>query len=489
MRSLDVYTGFRDRQGDNFRVVPGGPGSLGSIVETVAPLGRGEGITVAWTWPRGFLAKAQDPVPYSLLKKLFIPKGETLVLWVAPLLLAAYFLLFVRPRLQSGPMPEIIPLFRVPENFTPGQLRYAVKRRYDSTSFAADLLNIVAKGAASLVGSGVGAGAGKESGGTGAQTLQRGPGIRETTRLKPLNPGERAAVKGLFSQGDSVAIVKVNREVIGKARTSLEGSVVREKDEVLLSVTRYIVLGAVLLVLGPFCLSMLFFPGEGPVIFTFVGIFIGIWATVLAWFTLSVIRNISSFPTFLATVPFLVFLIPFYAALGSMCFFLVPMVVTDVATPDGYTGVLCVCFLIWAVGSLTLPRRTAEGWRRYAIAGGLAMYLGTAERDRFAELYPPEESVEHFEGLLPYALALDKGKTWANRFRNYLEETGKTGEAFAEGSSWRDIRDFRSRASGTAFSPLRSRGGRGGGGGFSGSGSSGGGSSGRGGGGGGGGGW
>jgi hypothetical protein len=66
MRTLDVYTGYLGQQGQNFRILPG------DIVEAVAPLDRGEGITVAWTWPRGFLADAQDPIPCSLLKKLFI---------------------------------------------------------------------------------------------------------------------------------------------------------------------------------------------------------------------------------------------------------------------------------------------------------------------------------------------------------------------------------------------------------------------------------
>ena len=427
VRSLDVYTGRLDEQGKNARILPS------NVIETVSPLRQGEGVTVAWTWPRGLLKDAPDPVEYSLLKKLFVPKGFTYILWVVPVLLLAYFLFFVRSRLQTGPMPEIIPLFKVPENFTPGQLRYAMKRRYDDTSFAADLLNIVAKGAANL------------SEWKDRKVLKRGPGTRKTTRLKILQPSERAAVDGLFSKETSVSITKTNRDVIEKARNSFRSSILRKKDEVLLSVNKYIVVGAILQILGPPFVSMLFFSGEGPVIFTFVYLFIGVWATFLLFFASQFIRNISSFLTLLASLPFLLFLTPFFIALGVMCFYLVPLVLMGTTAPDGYTGVVLACFFIWLIGSIKLPRRTAEGRRRYAIAQGLAMYLGTAERDRFVELYPPEESVEHFEELLPYALALDKGKTWANRFQRYLEETGEAAEAFSD-SSWHGISSFRSSA-------------------------------------------
>ncbi|CAK7039409.1 MAG: hypothetical protein DELT_00716 [Desulfovibrio sp.] len=467
VRSLDVYTGKLGAQGENARIL------ADNTIETIAPLRLGEGMTVAWTWPRGFLKNAPDPVEFSLFRKLFLPRGSSFLLFAIPLLVGLYFAR-IAARFKSGPMPEIIPLFRAPEGFTPGQLRYVTKKRYDSTSFAADLLNIVAKGAAHLA-------EWKDK-----QTLKRGPGTRRTFRNKALQLGEQKAVEALFASSTSIVITKSNRRQIDNAKKAMRAGVVDEKKGLLLPIIRHLVFGGLLLFLLP-VIAFWLQPGEGPILFTIISVFIIIWAAGIGTFMVSIISGITSFRTFLANLPVLFFFTPFVVALGVMCFFLLPTIVTNVTLPDGFCGAFCLGLIVWLTSARLLPRRTREGRRRYAIAQGLAMYLGTAERDRFAELYPPEESVEHFEELLPYALALDKGKTWANRFQKYLDETGETAEAF-DHDSWRSIDRFRSSTASALVSSTRSSGG-GSSGRSSGSGSSGGGSSGGGGGGRGGGGW
>jgi hypothetical protein len=98
--------------------------------------------------------------------------------------------------------------------------------------------------------------------------------------------------------------------------------------------------------------------------------------------------------------------------------------------------------------------------------------------------------ISHFEELLPVALALGVGKTWANTFAHYLSSTGALSEAFA-GAGWESVHHFSEscRISSISSPTSGSGGGSSSGSGYSGSGSSGGGSSGGGSGGGGGGGW
>src|SRR5262245_65707113 len=50
---------------------------------------------------------------------------------------------------------------------------------------------------------------------------------------------------------------------------------------------------------------------------------------------------------------------------------------------------------------------------------GLRLYLQTAESDRL-NLSAPEITAEHFEALLPYAVALDVEKPWSDAFASAL---------------------------------------------------------------------
>ncbi len=51
---------------------------------------------------------------------------------------------------------------------------------------------------------------------------------------------------------------------------------------------------------------------------------------------------------------------------------------------------------------------------------GLRLYLETAESGRLNIADAPEITTEHFERLLPYAVALDVEKPWANAFASAL---------------------------------------------------------------------
>jgi uncharacterized membrane protein len=122
----------------------------------------------------------------------------------------------------------------------------------------------------------------------------------------------------------------------------------------------------------------------------------------------------------------------------------------------------------------------------------MRLYLTVAEKDRLAFHHPPERTPEHFEKLLPYAVALGVEDQWAQQFEEvFARITAETkqdyrpgwyrGDRFTTGSIGSFGRSFGGSLAAASVSPSSS-GGRTGG-------SFGGGSSGGGGGGGGGGGW
>jgi uncharacterized membrane protein YgcG len=63
-----------------------------------------------------------------------------------------------------------------------------------------------------------------------------------------------------------------------------------------------------------------------------------------------------------------------------------------------------------------MPSYTVEGRRLMDQIEGLRQYLGVAERDSLARLKAPELTPQEFARMLPFALALDVEKTWADRF-------------------------------------------------------------------------
>jgi len=79
-----------------------------------------------------------------------------------------------------------------------------------------------------------------------------------------------------------------------------------------------------------------------------------------------------------------------------------------------FTGALIVATLVafyrW------LPAYSASGRQLEDEIDGLRQYLGVAERDELARQKAPPKTAEEFSKFLPYAVALDVEKTWADRF-------------------------------------------------------------------------
>ncbi len=59
---------------------------------------------------------------------------------------------------------------------------------------------------------------------------------------------------------------------------------------------------------------------------------------------------------------------------------------------------------------------------------GLALYIGTAETQRFNLANPPEENLELYHRLLPYAVALGLEDAWGARFADKLREAMRAGD-------------------------------------------------------------
>ena len=84
----------------------------------------------------------------------------------------------------------------------------------------------------------------------------------------------------------------------------------------------------------------------------------------------------------------------------------------------GAAGALMAVML--AVFYRLLPAYSLEGRKLQDAVEGLRQYLGVAEKDELARMKAPPQTAEEFARFLPYAVALDVEKTWAERFAAVL---------------------------------------------------------------------
>ena len=86
--------------------------------------------------------------------------------------------------------------------------------------------------------------------------------------------------------------------------------------------------------------------------------------------------------------------------------------------------VLVTSFLVLgtvlAVFYRLLPAYSLEGRKLQDAVEGLRHYLGVAEKDDLARMKAPPQTAEEFARFLPYAVALEVEKTWAERFAAVL---------------------------------------------------------------------
>ncbi|PSS47150.1 DUF2207 domain-containing protein [Enterobacter sp. FS01] len=481
LRTIDVYTGSPGAKEHNATILPDGS------IQTSRPLATGEGLTVVYTWPRTLLADAPAPAAASPLVHLLLPTPETRLIWLPLLLLIGYYCLWWYQNVFAAKlkMPSVVPQFLLPETMSPGYLRFITQRRYDDEAFSSDLLGLVAKHALALTKRKSKAESGWLSPSVDEQWLSRLP----DTNNPQLNAGDRQLLSMLFSsKRKEINLSTPHQQPMQNARKWLEKRCDEQKPQLLRKWSKPLHYCIFIALLVPVVCGVGF--NTAAALLTIPGLLFLLFGLSLLAFLLKFLRH--PLKTGRAWGPVSVFIALIFgplATVGGSVFLIGMLPITQL--PPGYIGALLSAIILCAVVGWKTPRYTQHGLNDLAVAKGLKLYIRTAEKQRFQALYPPEQMVAHFESLLPVALALGVGKTWANSFAKYLSSTGAMSEVF-EQADWRSVNKF-SNACHTASSqaPSRAEGGRSrsSGSGHSGSGSSGGGSSGGGSGGGGGGGW
>lgn len=126
------------------------------------------------------------------------------------------------------------------------------------------------------------------------------------------------------------------------------------------------------------------------------------------------------------------------------------VILAFILSPSPAIPILLIVLLIILVAVFTylIKAPTVLGRKTMDDIEGFKMYLSVAEQQQLDSLHEPELTVERFEALLPYAMALGVENKWGKKFENSLTKSLQETKSYHP--SW-----YSGAAAGMAFSPAR----------------------------------
>ncbi|CAN7552942.1 DUF2207 domain-containing protein [Devosia sp. LjRoot16] len=380
-----------------------------AIFRVNRPLGSGEGVSVAASFQKGILAEPQglDRLLYWLSDH-----RDIVVPGIAVGLVLLYNLLAWSAVGRDPKKGTIIPLFHPPKGFSPGLAEYVDGMGWEKsgwTAFTASIFDLGVKGLVKIDNPG--------------KTLS----VTVTGKAPPDDLG--AAERLLFDYFKSQGKVTVNTTTgpkLNETRGQFVSAIETENRLVYFrNNTGYILVGvgfSLLILLG-----MVVFDLIDPITLVFAGagaLFLGILGGVL--------RGLWRSPI-LSKIIFAVWAVIFGGNLiGAGASFLGDFRIGEFRPDAALIGAASIIF-VNVLFAVLMRAPTVQGRQVMDQLDGFKMYMNTAEKNRLNMTNEPPMTVERFERILPYAIALGVEKPWSEHFE---AELARNAVADAEGSSY-----------------------------------------------------
>lgn len=408
VQQLAAYTGPAGAKGRDFTArQDDGTASFA----TTAPLPPGQGLTVAVSFPKGFVH------PPSAAKRLLT--GGPFLVAAGGLVAVAVFFLLAWLRLGRDPRAgTVAPLFAPPPGLDAPGARYLRRMGFDDKTFAAALVDMAVSGGLRLADDG------------DAYVVSRGKA--------DFAPGTwRQAVRdALLRSGDALRLSQTNHATIAAARKALRTDLERTVEGRLFHAnTPAFALGA-LLSAGVLVLAA-YVADNAEMVWASIG-WLTLWTyamvvlAIRAGRALTRARRRPGIKTVAAAVWLTLFAVPFLVGEVAGAAFL------SVAVSLPAAAALACIAALNAVFRHLLKAPTVEGRRVMDALEGFRLYLAIGERERLNLLNPLDRTPELFEKYLPYALALDVEVAWTAQFAGVLAKAAEQGYAPA----WYSGRSF-----------------------------------------------
>ncbi|MGH9382007.1 MAG: DUF2207 domain-containing protein [Thermoanaerobaculia bacterium] len=405
---LEAYTGPEGARGTAYRASAPAPGM--ARFETTAALGPNEGLTVVVGFPKGIVAE-----PTAAERRVnYVRDNLGVMAGVGGLIAVLLWYAFAWNRVGRDTAPgAIYPRYEAPEGYSPGMLRYIWKMRCDRTTVAAAVVSMAVAGTLKLHRN------------DGTWVAERGAG-------EPASDTERALHRAMFQGGDALEFKQGQHRRVGGAVQVHQSALSQRMESRYFKRNRLWCVPGLLVSAIAAVVMVLLVPTKQPGLGIFLGGFMVIWNSVVSVFVANLIRGwrqISGILTAVAAMLQTVFMLPFVVVgLGVIGLFgwqvgLLPL------------AVLVALVIVNVLFYQLMKAPTLRGREMLDAIEGLRLYLGVAERQdletRHAE--EPPRTLEEFERLLPYAIALDAASTWAGRFEDAIRAAEAAGNLQSRG--------------------------------------------------------
>jgi uncharacterized membrane protein YgcG len=397
VQKLAAYTGPTGAKGRDFTARQ--DGDTASFA-TTAPLPPGQGLTVAVSFPKGFVH------PPSATQRLLT--GGPFPVAAGGLVAVTVYFLLAWLRLGRDPgAGTVVPLYAPPPGVDAPGARYLRRMGFDDKTFAAALVDMAVAGGLRLADDG------------DAYAVSRG-----STAFAP-GSWRQAVRDALLRAGDTLRLTQTNHATIAAARTVLRKDLERTFTGRLFHAnTPAFVLGA-LLSAGVLALAA-YVADDADMAWVSIG-WLTLWTFAMAMLAIRAGRALSrarrrpGVKTVAAAILLTLFAVPFLVGEVAGAAFL------SVAVSLPAAAALACIAVLNAVFRHLLKAPTAEGRRVMDALEGFRLYLAVGERERLNLLNPPDRTPELFEKYLPYALALDVEVAWTAQFAGVLARAAEQG--------------------------------------------------------------
>lgn len=407
-----VFTGKLGAKGKDARVLTEGNEVF---FASTRPFYEGEGMTVAVKLPKGVL----DAPSVSQARRWWLRDHLGVIIGGTGLLIVLAYYYYAWAAVGRDPAKGVIvPRWDAPDGVSPALVNYIDNRGFSGagwTALAASALDLAVKGFVEI------------------EDLKNSIILQRTEKQADtsLPSGQRNLLNSIGGPGDSLTIDKANGVRVQKIAGDFRSAIEREhRGKYYKSNLEYIVIGIFLsvVIIG----ATLFFGDMGEnatalvVLLGFFSVFIGI-ASVAVGKSHALRDTLAKRLLHILKLAASIFIA--VSVLGSVASNLLFDVTHDVNSLGivaiGLIILINVLFLFLMGAPTPLGRKLMDGIE------GLRLYLTVAEKDRMNMQGAPQMSPQHFETLLPYAVALGVEKPWTETFRTWMAAAGATAYAHA----------------------------------------------------------
>jgi uncharacterized membrane protein YgcG len=389
----------------------------GNVVEfaTTRPLGAEEGLTIGVKLPKGVVdAPSQEEQTWWFLKD-----NRNYIFAFGGLILVLGF--YLKSWAKVGKDPErgvIVPRWDAPDGISPALVNYIDNKGFSGAgwqAFSAAAINLAVKGYVIL------------------DDLKSSIIIRRTAKPvdEVLPAGEKVLLMGLSREGQEFLINKANGPAVQSRGSSFRSAIEKEHRGRYYKFNTGYIAGGVILSILSIVILVVFGTFDSDTLGALFGI--GIASTVLGVFATVIGRNLISARSLAQKVASVI-------ALGFIGTFGLTMLTGILSTFSTSFAQMHELPVFFAVGGIVVANvvffflmgaPTPLGTKMMDGIDGLKMYLTLAEKDRLNMQGAPKMSPQHFEKLLPYAVALGVEKPWTRTFDAWLAAAVAAGTASA----------------------------------------------------------